>query len=311
MQESVLVSVIMPTYKRTDYLKRAIDSIVSQTYRNIELVIADDNVSESEEHLTVLEICNNYKSSINVQYVWTGGHVGGGVARNIACSHATGKYLCFLDDDDVYLPDKVRVQLEFMVKNNLDMSFMDVTWLNEKDEIVEIRSFDYITDCSNESLLKEHLLHNIAPTSIYMIKRESFNKTKGFGDLKVGQDIYLMFQCINLGMKIAYMPGSYVNQYLHSGERISIGRNKIEGENWWYKEKQKYISVLDKKQIAFFRFRHYIILFFACLRSNFYFRALQYGIIAFFCSPKDSIIEGKKYLKGKKTDNHNAISKTN
>lgn len=308
MNDSIKVTVIIPTYGRNAYLKRAIDSVVAQTYKNIEIIVINDNPVSSAVYGDVVEICEYYTNKANIRLVKTKGREGGGCARNIGCQNATGEYLAFLDDDDVYLPNKIEKQLEFTINNGLDMSFQDIVWLNEKEEIVEYRKFSYIKDFSNENLLKEHLLHNIAPTSIYFIKTSLFRQTKGFGNLKVGQDIYLMFECILNDFKIGYMQGAYVNQYLHTGKRISTGRNKIEGENWWYKEKQQYLYILNKKEKRFFRFRHYIILFFACIRSHFWTEALKYGVFAFFNSPQDSFVEAYKYLSGKKSHKKRLIS---
>ena len=292
------VSVIIPTYNRVDSLRKAINSVLEQTYNNIEVVVVDDNLVNSDCSRKVKQICDNYWN-IQIVYIKTEGRVGGGRARNMGCSAASGDYFAFLDDDDVFLPEKIEKQLCFTLTNKLDMSFQDVIWRNEKGQIVEYRSFEYIKDCSNESLLKEHLMHNIAPTSIYLISKEAFFSTRGFGDLNVGQDIYLMFDCILNGLKIGYMRGAYVNQYIHSGQRLSTGQSKIDGENWWYKEKQKYLYVLSKREKRFFRFRHYMILFFACLRSGYYLRMVVYGIMAFIISPSDSAIEGTRYFFGK------------
>lgn len=294
-----LVSVIIPTYKRDGSLIKAIESVINQTYKNLEIIIVDDNEKDSNEEKTVKNICESYSNSIKIVYHKTDGCVGGGRARNEGCAVATGEYFAFLDDDDIYLPEKIEKQLRFTIDNGYDMTFQDIIWRNEKEEIVEYRRFDYIRDFTNENLLKEHLMHNIAPTSIYFLSAEAFRGTKGFGDLKVGQDIYLMFDCINNGYKIGYLPGAYVNQYLHRGERISTGKKKIEGENWWYEEKQKYIHVLNRREKRFFKFRHYMILMFACIRSGYIVDVFRYGFIAFLTSPKDSIVEGYKYMSDK------------
>jgi glycosyltransferase involved in cell wall biosynthesis len=292
------ISVIIPTYNRIESLKRAVSSVVNQTYKEFEIVIVDDNTDQSISD-SVADVCKDFQQKANIRICRTNGGIGGGRARNLGCQNAVGEYLAFLDDDDIYVPDKLEKQLKFTRDNDLDMSFQDVIWLNEKDEVVEYRSFSYITDCSNDNLLKQHLLHNIAPTSIYFIKRDKFLETDGFGDVKVGQDIYLMFSCIERGFKIGYMQGAFVRQYLHRGDRISKGTKKIAGENWWYKEKRKYLHVLNRKEKRFFKFRHYMILLFASLRSGYYFRALYYGTVGFLVSPSDSVREGYKYLAGK------------
>lgn len=302
MKNDYKISVIIPTYNRTDTLKRAIKSVLAQTYSNVEIIVVDDNV-EKELKERVKSICGELNVSKNIFLQETSGKNGGGVARNIGCKKATGDYLAFLDDDDVYLEEKLEKQLEYTVDNNLDMSFQDVVWIDENNKVIEYRKFDYITDCSNENLLRQHLLHNIAPTSIYFIKRDKFLETAGFGDLPVGQDIYLMFDCIRKGFSIGYMKGAFVRQYLHSGDRLSKGQKKIDGENWWYKEKKQYLSVLSLAERRFFSFRHYMILLFACLRSGYYIKALIYGFMGFLISPKDAVVEGAKYFIQKR-NNH-------
>lgn len=299
MKTESKISVIIPTYNRIETLKRAIESVLAQEHKNVEIIVVDDN-DNADTKKKVKEICSSLNSNGNILLYETAGKIGGGMSRNIGCKKATGDYLAFLDDDDIYLPGKLSEQLRFTCENHLDMSFQDVIWANENEKIIEYRKFDYITDWSNDNLLKQHLMHNIAPTSIYFIKRDKFLKTNGFGDLPVGQDIYLMFDCINKGFSIGYMKGAYVKQYLHSGDRLSKGQKKIDGENWWYKEKKKYMSVLSLSERRFFSFRHYMILLFACIRSGYYVKASVYAFMGFLISPKNAIVEGMKYLSQKR-----------
>lgn len=298
--ENYRVSVIIPTYKRSEFLGRAIQSVLDQTYKNTEIIVADDNAAGSEFHLRTSETVGAFESSGRVKYVKTKGQIGGGAARNYAIGFCTGDYVAFLDDDDVFLPDKIEKQLEFMTENDLDMSYQDVKWLDENDRLVEYRRLDYVTEFTKEELLRQHILHSIAPTAVYMIKREALLKTEGFGEVIMGQDFILMLRCIEAGLKIGYMPGAYVHQYLHGGERISLGQNKIDGENALYELKSKYYPFLSKKDIRYVKFRHNAVLMFATLRSGMYSKVPGYGVKAFFLSPKACLQEAKKYFGGRK-----------
>ena len=247
MNENYKISIIIPTYKRSDFLGRAIESVLNQTYENIEILVSDDNLPDSDFAKEAKQKVESYSSTGKVKYLKTTGKTGGGAARNFAIKYCTGDYVAFLDDDDVFIPEKLEKQLEFMLKNNLDMSYQDVKWFDENDKLVEFRKMDYVTDFSKNELLKQHILHSIAPTAIYMIKRESLLKTEGFGEVIMGQDFILMLRCIEADLKIGYMPGAYVHQYLHSGERISLGQNKIDGENNLYELKKKYYYLMNNK----------------------------------------------------------------
>lgn len=292
--EEICVSVIIPTYKRTEYIKRAVSSVINQSYQNLEIVIVDDNVPESEERKYIEDKIAHMDERITL--IQTAGKTGGGAARNIGVRASRGIYLAFLDDDDVFMPEKVEKQLEFMLKNGYEMSIQDLEWYNEEEKLVERRTFGYICDDSPEYMLKQHIIHHLAPTGIYMISREAFDKTEGFGETHMGQDWRLMLSCCHNGLKIGYMKGVYVHQYLHAGERISIGQNKIDGENSLYEIKKAHMYLLNRKERKYVRFRHYAVLMFGCLRSHFWVRTIKYGMIAFFISPVYCIKEAQKYF---------------
>lgn len=300
IEQDLKVSVIIPTYKRSKFLSRAIESVLAQTYQNIEVVISDDNIADSEYCKQTEETVAKYENSGKIKYIKTSGKTGGGAARNFAIKQCNGDYVAFLDDDDVYVKDKIEKQLEFMLENDLDLSYQDVKWYDENDKLVEFRKLDYVEEFSKEELLRQHILHSISPTAIFMIKRSALEQTEGFGEVIMGQDFILMLRCIEADLKIGYMPGAYVHQYLHNGERISLGRNKINGENMLYELKKKYYHLLNKKEKHYVMFRHNAVLMFATYRSKMYAKALFYGIKTFFISPSSCCKEAKRYFGGRK-----------
>lgn len=298
--ELPLISVIVPTYARAALLTRALDSIYSQTWTNIEVIVVDDNLPESEHAAHTRAIVEPYMARPNFLYLRTVGGTGGGAARNFAVRQCHGDYVAFLDDDDRYLPDKLEKQIRFMQAHDLDGCYQDVRWVDENDKLVELRKMDYTQDFSTEGLLKAHILHSIAPTAIYMFRREKLVETEGFGEVPSGQDFVLMLRCIESGMKLGYMPGAYVVQYLHSGERVSLGTNKIKGENMLYELKHRYFHLLTRAERGYVRFRHYAVLSFASMRSHRPVRAAGYAVITAFSSPLACIKEGIRYFKSKK-----------
>ena len=290
IENGPLVSVIVPTYKRADRLKKALSSISNQSYRNLEIIVVNDNEVNSEWDKETNKVLSAYEDS-RLRTIHTVGRTGGGAARNYACSQAMGDYLAFLDDDDEFLPDKVETQLGYILENGLDMCWQDVSWYNESGKLVEHRRLNHCDDFSKQGLLRAHLLTPIAPTSIYMLKKGLFDATEGFGEVATGQDWWLMLRCIEAGARIGYMPEVHVHQYLHSGERLSLGNNKIEGEVARHKIVQSYYPQLDKKDINYIEFRHNAVLAFAMKRSRRYMDAFVYAIKAFFASPSACVTE--------------------
>ena len=105
-----LVSVIIPTYKRPKMIRRAIDSVLNQTYPNIELLIVDDNVAGDEYSRSLRELLMEYTDR-RLILVEQEQHINGAAARNAGIRKARGEYIAFLDDDDYWELNKIERQL--------------------------------------------------------------------------------------------------------------------------------------------------------------------------------------------------------
>ena len=106
-----LVSCVIPSYKRSDSLRRAIDSALAQTYKSIEVLVVDDNVAGDDFSIALHEILDEYNNDPRVQLVLQEKHVNGAEARNAGIRAAHGNWIAFLDDDDEWLPTKIEKQM--------------------------------------------------------------------------------------------------------------------------------------------------------------------------------------------------------
>ena len=114
-----LVSVIMPSYNTAKYIAASIDSVLAQTYKNLELIIVDDCSTDDTEAVIAGfsdERIRFYKNEKNS---------GAAISRNRALREAKGKWIAFLDSDDLWTPDKLEKQIGFMEKNGYHMSYAD------------------------------------------------------------------------------------------------------------------------------------------------------------------------------------------
>jgi len=109
-----LVSIIVPTFNREKLILRALESIFTQTYPNIEIIIVDDNSSDNTEGV-VKEL--NRK---NIKYFKHTQNTGGGGARNTGIVNANGTFLTFLDSDDEYVNDKIEIQVSYFLDSKCD-----------------------------------------------------------------------------------------------------------------------------------------------------------------------------------------------
>lgn len=285
---SELVSVIIATYRREAELTSALKSLVGQTYKNFEIIVVDDNADATwnlKVKNAVEEFCGS-NPSMRVNYIANGSNQGSARTRNIGIDGASGEYITFLDDDDIYLPSKIERQLRFMKENLLDYCITDLYLYNENDKLVDKRVRSYISDTSPESLLREHLKHHITGTDTLMFKRDYLMKIGKFPLIDMGDEFYLMMQAIDNRGKFGYLEGCDVKAYIHSENGgMSSGMGKITGENELYEFKKKYFNRLKARDIRYVKARHYAVLAFAYLRSKKYGRFLANGCLAMLVSP--------------------------
>ena len=114
MEEAPLISCVIPSYKRADTLRRAINSVLAQTYCNMEVLVVDDNIAGDEYSKTLHEIIDEYKNDSRVRLVTQPMHINGAEARNAGIRAAQGEFIAFLDDDDEWLPTKLEKQMEIL-----------------------------------------------------------------------------------------------------------------------------------------------------------------------------------------------------
>ncbi|TAA66474.1 glycosyltransferase family 2 protein [Planococcus salinarum] len=112
-----IVSVIIPTYKGADNLARAVESVLEQTYNPVEVVVVDDNAPDSEERRETEAVMSLFLHRRNVKYIKHTRTKNGAAARNSGISVSSGNFLCFLDDEDFYLPERIEKSVALLEEN--------------------------------------------------------------------------------------------------------------------------------------------------------------------------------------------------
>lgn len=114
MEMEVLISVVVPTYNRSELIKRTIDSVLAQTYTNFELIIVDDASTDNTE-----DIVNEYHDD-RIKFIKLNENSKGTKPRNMGIKESKGDYIALLDSDDEWLPNKLESQLNFLRAFNDD-----------------------------------------------------------------------------------------------------------------------------------------------------------------------------------------------
>ena len=131
------VSVIIPTYSRPDNLLRAINSVLEQTYQNIEIIVVDDNGKGTPYQLETEKCISNLIETGKITYIKHDINKNGSAARNTGLKVCTGFYYTFLDDDDYLYPQKIEKQVRVLQHNkDCDMVYCGYEKKGDKDAII-------------------------------------------------------------------------------------------------------------------------------------------------------------------------------
>lgn len=115
-----LVSIIMPSYNTAKFISETITSVLAQTYPNWELIIVDDCSTDDTD-----AVIRPYLADDRIRYIKNEKNSGAAVSRNRALREAKGKWIAFLDSDDLWLPEKLEKQIAFMEKNRYAFTYTD------------------------------------------------------------------------------------------------------------------------------------------------------------------------------------------
>lgn len=123
---SNLVSIIMPSYNTGRFIKETIDSVLAQSYSDWELIIVDDCSTDNTD-----EIVKPYLADARIRYIKNDTNSGAAVSRNRALREAKGRWIAFLDSDDLWEPQKLEKQIAFMEKGGYHFSYTNYVEIDE------------------------------------------------------------------------------------------------------------------------------------------------------------------------------------
>lgn len=280
-----MISVITPTYNRAEYLGNAIDSVLTQTHPDLELIVVDDNPMQSEARKRTEEVMSNY-SDTRIRYIKNPINLGGAGARNRGIEEAKGEYIAFLDDDDMYLPDRLEVQYKQMVENGWDVSVMDgATYNYVTGEKVAERHQHLRNGMTRDELIRSHLLYHISGTNTFMYKTRFLQEIGGFVDVPSCQEYMLMQKTLDKNPKFGYIPEIHIKNFMHPGEQISTGPKKLKGQYALYESKRQHFDLLSRSEQRQVTCRHHGVLFFVHFKMHHYWKALAEAVKCFITSP--------------------------
>ena len=195
-----LVSVIIPFFKKKNFIDQSISSVLNQSYSNIEIIIVYDDEEKSDlEYLRKI-----YNSNKKIKIIVNEKNIGAGFSRNKGIREAKGKYVCFIDSDDIWKKEKIENQLNYMKKNNYKISHTSYEIINDKNEIIGNRKAkdfynvkDILTSC------------DIGLSSV-ILEKDLITDQIQFSNLKTKEDFVLWLKILKSKVTIGGLDENFL-----------------------------------------------------------------------------------------------------
>lgn len=226
------ISVIVPVYKVEEYLPKCIESILNQTYKNLELILVDDGSPDR-----CPEICDEYAKKDKRVKVIHKKNAGVSAARNDGIDSATGDFVAFVDSDDWIEPEMYEKLLQKQQENDYDVVFCGFNIIidnvvysvieKNKAEFCETKDLVYLLRCPNYKILNNNQYVSFGNIQCYnwrfLYKKEIFDKIHFNEKLNYMEDVKILTEIfLNENLKVSYIDDSMYN-YLIRKTSLSHG----------------------------------------------------------------------------------------
>ena len=193
----MLVSVIIPYYKKKNYIKKSVKSVLNQTLKDFELIIINDEPGiESSKFLNQFKIIDKRIKIINNK-----SNLGAGLSRNRGIKAAKGKYISFIDSDDIWKKNKLQIQINKMKKMKYKISHTSYDIINELDKIISVRKSKNI---NFDELIKSCDIG----LSTVTLEKKILKRSKLFSNFKTKEDYYFWLNLAKKGEIFYYIDKS-------------------------------------------------------------------------------------------------------
>lgn len=218
------VDVIIPTYRRPNNLSKAIDCVLRQTYSNIGVIVVDDNSDGDEFRKETEIVMNKYAGNDKIRYIKHSQNKNGSAARNTGIKASNADYIAFLDDDDLWSPNKIEKQLEYLNAKGSSYSCVSCFHVRRYKEFT-YRAVNFKEQESGNYFFGLLTDKNPTSTSTLLFRKEVFEKIMFDESFPRHQDTELLSNFYRY-FKMAVCPHFLVSMQFE-GERNYPGRENI------------------------------------------------------------------------------------
>ncbi len=221
-QGDSLVSIIMPTYDRADFIGQGVNSVLAQTYTKFELLIVDDGSTDNTRDLLEPALADS-----RVRYFHQENQ-GQSVARNLALSKAKGSFVCFLDSDNYWPADKLEQQVElFRQHPEYDVIYGDVVVIDENNREVSRKNMKRYSGHIAKYMIRD----NCVSMNTAMARRRCFDELGGMSGKRRVADDYELWLRFSARFPFLYVP-EFLAYYRVMDDQISSDKTRRFDSNW-------------------------------------------------------------------------------
>ena len=243
MNRKPSVTVIIPYKDNLEYLFKALNSVFKQTYKNYKIFIIYD-----DENYTDLNVIKKFleKNKINFPFVKikvNKKNLGAGYSRNVGIKESNTKYIAFLDSDDIWVKNKLEIQIKFMEKNNLVFSHTSYFIINEKNKKISLRKAQKIITFKNLLKSCDIGLSTVIVNAKFVKKKKYF-----FPKIKTKEDFVLWLKIVK---EIKSIVGIDKKLTYYRKTENSLSSNKLIGLLNGYKLYRNYMNYSQLKSLFY------------------------------------------------------------
>lgn len=224
MAHTDLISIITPAYNAERYIVQAIESVLAQTYPHWEMIIVDDGSTDN----TAQAVKQFAAKDTRIKYIYQANGKQG-KARNNALNHASGKYIAFLDADDIWIKNKLELQIEFFKIRSVDLIFSNAYVFNEtlsERENLQIKPALY----KGTEGLQQFLLSNKIPILTVLTTKDIIENCGGFSEItniQNAEDYHLWLKMLITGKTFECMNETLAYYRLHTSAATANDKDAI------------------------------------------------------------------------------------
>lgn len=229
-----LVSIIVPVYNAEEFIRETVNTVLQQSYENWELILVDDCSCDNS-----VNIIKEYISD-RIKLIELKQNSGPAIARNVGIDNSKGRFIAFLDADDLWVKDKLKKQINFMLKNNYSFTFTGYEFADSNGikNGVKVNIPQYLD--YNQALKNTTISTITVMLDIYKISKDEIKMP----DIRIGQDSATWWKILK-NDSIAYGLNEYLSIYRRSKKTLSSNKLTAIKGTWDLYRKNEGMSIIQ------------------------------------------------------------------